>query len=87
MPDTLPTTEVRPAALMTATDLAAALRLSRRAIWRDLASGRIPAPLKIGRATRWRGAEIADWINAGCPPAARWNWTPPKEGVCRCAHG
>ena len=79
MPDTLSTTEVRPAALLTANDLAAALRLSPRAIWRDLASGRIPSPLKIGRATRWRGAEITDWINAGCPPTVRWTWTP-KEG-------
>jgi predicted DNA-binding transcriptional regulator AlpA len=71
-------TFVQTPALMTASEVAAALRLSVRAVWRDLASGRIPSPLKIGRATRWRAAEIADWITAGCPPAARWTWTPKE---------
>ena len=71
--------EVRPQtpALMTASELAAALRLSVRAVWRDLASGRIPTPLKIGCATRWRAQKIEVWISAGCPPRVKWEW--PRE--------
>tara|TARA_B100001964_G_scaffold222559_1_gene267616 strand:+ start:1443 stop:1700 length:258 start_codon:yes stop_codon:yes gene_type:complete len=36
--------------------------LSRPTIYRQIASGNFPAPLKIGRAARWRGGAIDGWI-------------------------
>ena len=36
--------------------------LSRPTIYRQIASGNFPAPLKIGRAARWRGEAIDGWI-------------------------
>lgn len=34
-------------------------------------SGRAPQPLKLGTSTRWRLAEIVDWVDAGCPDRRR----------------
>ncbi|MFP6709395.1 MAG: AlpA family phage regulatory protein [Alphaproteobacteria bacterium] len=38
------------------------ISLSRPAIYRQIASGNFPAPLKIGRAARWREEAIDAWI-------------------------
>ncbi|MBX3363152.1 MAG: helix-turn-helix domain-containing protein [Phycisphaeraceae bacterium] len=54
--------------LLTIEDLVARLRRCKRAIYEDVAAGRIPAPIRIGRSVRWRESEIAAWIAAGCPP-------------------
>ena len=36
-------------------------------------SGRLgPLPIALGRRRLWRTAELADWVDAGCPP--RWEW-------------
>ena len=41
--------------------------------WRTWnAAGRIPRPVRIGRAALWRTAELQAWIAAGCPPRAEW---------------
>lgn len=31
-------------------------------------SGRMPAPIRIGRAVRWGYEELRAWVAAGCPP-------------------
>ena len=31
-----------------------------------------PRPLRLGRAVRFSRVEIERWIDAGCPPRARW---------------
>ena len=41
---------------------------SRRSIANDVALGRMPAPVKIGRSLRWRLADLESWIAAGCKP-------------------
>lgn len=43
-----------------------------RTIWRLKDSGRMPAPVKVGRSVRWRRADIESWIACGCPSANRW---------------
>ena len=44
-----------------------------RATWHRLrAAGKLPAPVKLGRALRWRRDEIVAWINANCPDAETW---------------
>jgi predicted DNA-binding transcriptional regulator AlpA len=48
-------------------ELSAITGLSRATLWRHHDEGRIPAGLKIGRAVRWRLAEIRRWLDAGCP--------------------
>jgi predicted DNA-binding transcriptional regulator AlpA len=40
--------------------------------WRDHAAGRIPAPVRVGRSTLWRTAELRAWVEAGCPPRRAW---------------
>ena len=52
---------------------AAALAGVSRASWHRLrAAGKIPTPIKLGRAVRWRRAEVVAWIDAGCPEARTW---------------
>ena len=53
--------------LITADDLAKMLKLSERTLWRLLSGGKIPEPVRIGGSTRWRLAEVQEWIAQGCP--------------------
>lgn len=52
--------------------VAALLGRSRPSVWRDVAGGRIPAPIKVGaRSTRWRVGEIRQCLaNCGKREAA-----------------
>lgn len=52
--------------LLRVRDVAERLRLSQRTIFKLRATGELPAPVRIGRALRWRAADIAAWIAAGC---------------------
>jgi predicted DNA-binding transcriptional regulator AlpA len=43
------------------------------ATWhRWVSAGRVPAPVRIGATVRWRSAELAAHIQAGCPPRREW---------------
>jgi excisionase family DNA binding protein len=55
------------AILWTAKQVAEALQVSTRTLWRMLASGQLIEPLKIGRSVRWRKQELLEWIAKGCP--------------------
>lgn len=35
-------------------------------------SGRIPRPVRLGKRTLWRAAELDEWCRSGCPDRARW---------------
>jgi predicted DNA-binding transcriptional regulator AlpA len=42
--------------------------------WRTWdAAGWIPRPVRIGRSTLWRTAELRAWITAGCPRRSEWD--------------
>lgn len=44
--------------------------------WRSWDSaGRIPRPVRIGRATLWRVDELRAWVEAGCPSRKEWEAT------------
>jgi predicted DNA-binding transcriptional regulator AlpA len=44
-----------------------------RASWHRLrAAGKLPPAVKLGRAVRWRRAEVVSWIEAGCPDSRTW---------------
>src|SRR5262245_35376515 len=46
--------------------------LSDRTWSRLEAAGKVPAPIRVGKAKRWRAQELKDWIEAGCPDRASW---------------
>ena len=48
--------------LMTVRDVAAALKLSTRTIWRMRATGEIPQPIRVGRSVRWQRCEVEHWV-------------------------
>jgi predicted DNA-binding transcriptional regulator AlpA len=52
--------------------LAKMLGRSERAIWRDHSAGRVPEPIKLGGMTKWRVAEIREWVAVGCPDRSAW---------------
>ena len=55
--------------LIGAEELARMMDVSERTLWRLLSAGKVPPPVRIGRSTRWRLAEVRDWIDRGCPAA------------------
>lgn len=48
------------------------LNVSQRHIERLDASQRIPKPVWIGRAKRWRLGDIERWLDLDCPDRASW---------------
>ncbi len=57
--------------LMNARDVAEALGVSERSVWRLAAIGDIPPPVRIGRSTRWRRSTIDSWLTTEERRAAR----------------
>jgi excisionase family DNA binding protein len=53
--------------LLSARDLARELAVSRSTIWRWHAAGKLPLPIKVGRAVRWSRDAIVRWISMGSP--------------------
>lgn len=60
--------------LVNARDAAKVLGLGERTLHRYHAAGRIPSPVKLGGRNWWRRSELEAWVQAGCPPRARWSW-------------
>lgn len=53
------------------------LGISRRALERMVAGQSILMPIRIaGRMSRWRLAELLEWIEAGCPHPNHWTYNP-----------
>lgn len=48
--------------LFTAGEVAQRLAISRRTLEREIARGRVPPPLKIGRASRWPAADVRSYL-------------------------
>jgi predicted DNA-binding transcriptional regulator AlpA len=46
-------------------DVAGRVALSPRMVQKMAAAGTFPQPLRIGRAVRWREADVTDWIVDG----------------------
>lgn len=57
--------------LMTVRDVAAALKVSARQIWKLNSTGRLPAPVRLSRSVRWRAGDIAEFVRLGCPSRER----------------
>ncbi|MHB8863461.1 MAG: helix-turn-helix transcriptional regulator [Pirellulaceae bacterium] len=54
--------------LISAPELAKILGISARSVWRLLSAGKLPAPVRLGGAVRWRRSDVLAWIEQGCPP-------------------
>lgn len=52
--------------LLTIRELARALKLSPRSVWRLVRNQQLPSPIRIGGSIRWRADEITRWIDDGC---------------------
>lgn len=70
MSDRTPSSSV----LLDARELAAMCSVSKPSIWRWLAEGRLPEPIRLtSQCLRWRrrtgdpATGVEDWIEAGCP--------------------
>ncbi len=53
--------------LLTVKEVAEMLGLSERTVYRLADVGKMPRPVKIGAAVRWRKKELDTWIEDGCP--------------------
>ena len=73
--------------LLNVTDVAAVLRVGQRTVWRLRDAGRMPAPVSIAGCVRWRLADVAAWVDAGCPDMRRTGWTVPPAAAAGCAGG
>jgi len=62
--------------LLDAREAARLLGLGRSTFYRLHTSGRVPSPVHLGGAVRWRREELEAWARAGCPPRAKWSWNP-----------
>jgi len=58
--------------LVTATEAARLLGVSRTTFYRLHSSGRVPLPVNLGRSVRWRSRELDAWVQAGCPARVKW---------------
>ena len=52
--------------LVSVKEAARLLGISKSAFYKLQASGRGPLPIKLGRSTRYRRAELEAWVDAGC---------------------
>jgi len=52
--------------LLTVREVAAALRVSMRQVWKLASADRLPKPVRLGRSVRWRRTDIERYIELGC---------------------
>ncbi|WP_437202245.1 helix-turn-helix transcriptional regulator [Planctomicrobium sp. SH664] len=57
---------------LTAADVARLLNVSIRHVAALNATGRLPRPIRLGRAVRWNAEELRAWLAAGAPSRDRW---------------
>lgn len=56
-----------PGGLLAVDDVAKLLSCSSRHVYRLSDSGRMPAPVKLGKLCRWPSEGLKIWIATGCP--------------------
>ncbi len=61
-------------------EVAARLGISIRQTWKLLACANLPGPVRLGRAVRWRAADISRFIELGCPSRDEFEQRRAAEG-------
>lgn len=56
---------------LTAEEVAKALNILTRHLWNLTAAGKMPAPIRLGRSTRWLAADLAAHLDKLREPAER----------------
>jgi prophage regulatory protein len=49
-------------ALMRVKEVARYVAMSPASVWRLVAKGEFPKPVKVGGATRWRTEQVVEWV-------------------------
>lgn len=57
---------------LSAQEVGEVLGISRAHVWKLASSGRLPKPIRLGRAVRRAGRDLEEWLAAGAPPRDRW---------------
>ncbi len=60
-------------------DVAEAIRVSRRQVWKLEEARLVPAPVRVGGSVRWRRSDIDFWMDLGCPDRATFNLRKAKR--------
>lgn len=53
--------------LMSVVDVARLLSVSTRTVTRLVDTNKIPPPIRVNRAIRFRASDITEWVENGCP--------------------
>ncbi|WP_254512798.1 helix-turn-helix transcriptional regulator [Anatilimnocola floriformis] len=56
--------------LIDSREAAKLLKVSPRKLWAMQNDGRMPAPIRIGKAVRWSYEALKKWVEQGCPNSA-----------------
>ena len=48
------------------------LKVSQRTIYEMHVTGRMPPPIRVGRAVRWSAEALTKWVEVGCPIEPGW---------------
>lgn len=65
-----PTNEKEPPLMLPVTEAARLCGLCVRTLWRLVSTGKAPQPVRIGRRTLWRRADLLDFV-AGLIPGTK----------------
>jgi len=57
---------------LSADEVAVLLGISRAHVWKLASTGRLPKPVRLGRAVRWDRKNLEAWLAAGAPSRDRW---------------
>lgn len=52
-----------PKGLISAAEMLPYLPIKRSTLWKWVAQKKFPAPVKIGRLTRWRSEDVINWLS------------------------
>lgn len=62
----------QPPLMIRAPEAARLLGISLRHLKSLNSSGRLPGPIRLGKAACWRVEELRQWVEAGCPERTKW---------------
>ncbi len=66
VPPTTARTDLAPLCV-DAAGVARLLAVSERHVWALHSAGRLPSPVRLGRARRWIVSELREWLASGAP--------------------
>ena len=68
--------------LLTISQAAAAMGISRAMFFKLYNKGRVPPPIKLAeRCPRWGKDELREWVAAGCPSGEQWAEMRKKDSI------